>query len=541
MAGRPSASGSTAAASEFSATTSSTTLNTQSYWDSDFETEPDPPDWRLAIHQEELNQLNPRDKKRQDVINEFFHTEKSHVRTLKVLDRLFFRPLIENSFMSRELVDQLFPNLEEVLAQHNQYNQKMKERAKAGFPVGNIGDMLCEMFEGTTGEKLIQVSAEFTKNQKFSIEELKERRKRDHKLDLFLNEQRLRPECRRLGLEALLPVEHQRLVKYPLLLEQLAKQCDKESEEYAKVRRCVDRSREILDSIDKQVAEAQNIQRLAEIQQNLDTSGLEKMAESPITNEYRNLDLTKHRLIYDGPLTMKLGDTKRFKTIDLHVLLLEDCIMLLQKQDDKYLLKFHTSTFGTTGAPQGQKFCHSPVIKFSTMLVRPVATDKRAFYLLNTTQNGPQIYELVANSTADRSQWFRHITEASNAYKQRGYRQGGDSASARPQNGLDDLHGRGGKHEGEQSLGVPGSGLFDGDKKGQPMGRSQSFNEQTTSSREPHSRERGPSSPPEDIPSEPDTFATKTGDSTDSGTTSGGGNSGQGKKKTYQRVEILKI
>ena len=76
---------------------------------------------------------------------EFFHTEKSHVRTLKVLDRLFFRPLIENSFMSRELVDQLFPNLEEVLAQHNQYNQKMKERAKAGFPVGNIGDMLCEM------------------------------------------------------------------------------------------------------------------------------------------------------------------------------------------------------------------------------------------------------------------------------------------------------------------------------------------------------------------------------------------------------------
>merc|ERR1719225_1182510 len=185
MAGRPSASGSTAAASEFSATTSSTTLNTQSYWDSDFETEPDPPDWRLAIHQEELNQLNPRDKKRQDVINEFFHTEKSHVRTLKVLDRLFFRPLIENSFMSRELVDQLFPNLEEVLAQHNQYNQKMKERAKAGFPVGNIGDMLCEMFEGTTGEKLIQVSAEFTKNQKFSIEELKERRKRDHKLDFF--------------------------------------------------------------------------------------------------------------------------------------------------------------------------------------------------------------------------------------------------------------------------------------------------------------------------------------------------------------------
>ena len=88
------------------------------------------------------------------------------------------------------------------------------------------------------------------------------------------------------------------------------------------------------------------------------------------------MDLTKHRLIYDGQLTMKLGETKRFKTIDLHVLLLEDCIMLLQRQDDKYLLKFHTSTVGTNvgQSPAGGKFCHSPVIKFSSMLVRPVAT-----------------------------------------------------------------------------------------------------------------------------------------------------------------------
>ena len=36
------------------------------------------------------------------------------------------------------------------------------------------------------------------------------------------------------------------------------------------------------------------------------------------------------------------------------------------------------------------------------------------------------------------------------------------------------------------------------DKKGLPAGRSQSFHEQSTSSREPHHTERGPSSPPEE-------------------------------------------
>lgn len=143
------------------------------------------------------------------------------------------------------------------------------------------------------GDRLIQVGAEFTKNQKLSVEELKETRKRDHKLDQFLKDHERRPECRKLGLKDLLPVEHQRLVKYPLLLEQLAKQCDKEEEEFAKVRRCVDRSREILESIDKQVAEAQNIQRLAEIQRSLDTSGLEKIPESPISSEYRVIKFFK--------------------------------------------------------------------------------------------------------------------------------------------------------------------------------------------------------------------------------------------------------
>ena len=50
------------------ATVASSQLS-QINWDSDFETEPDPPDWRHSINQEELNQLNPREKKRQDVIN----------------------------------------------------------------------------------------------------------------------------------------------------------------------------------------------------------------------------------------------------------------------------------------------------------------------------------------------------------------------------------------------------------------------------------------------------------------------------------------
>jgi hypothetical protein len=78
-------------------------------------------------------------------LSEFFQTERSHVRNLKVLERLFFRPLLESSHMSRDLIERLFPNLDDVLAVHTKYNQKMKERTKAGFPIGNIGDILSDM------------------------------------------------------------------------------------------------------------------------------------------------------------------------------------------------------------------------------------------------------------------------------------------------------------------------------------------------------------------------------------------------------------
>lgn len=76
---------------------------------------------------------------------------------------------------------------------------------------------------------------------------------------------------------------------------------------------------------------------------------------------FQNLDLTKHRLIHEGALNWRIAN--RPKLIDLHVLLLEDVIILLQKQDEKFVLKFYSTTL-------------SPIIKVSTVLVRPNAVGK---------------------------------------------------------------------------------------------------------------------------------------------------------------------
>ena len=175
----------------------------------------------------------------------------------------------------------------------------------------------------------------------------------------------------------------------------------------------------VLEVTNNQEAEAKNIQRMADIQKCLDTSGLEKIPDSPITLEYRNLDLTKHRLVYDGPLAMKIGDTTNgFQTTKLHVFLFEKFILLLRKQknNNKYLLKFHNDTSFTSNAKKrGPEMSSSPVIKLPIKFVRPVLSRKKDFYLLKydaeCTSNS-EIYIFIAPSTHERTKWINHITQA---------------------------------------------------------------------------------------------------------------------------------
>jgi len=455
----------------------------------------DPPDWRSSISAEQLARLSPSEQKRQDVINELFHTERSHVRNLKVLEHVFRRPLLECGLVPREVVDRLFPNLQEVISVHQSYHAAMKTLAKGGFPIGRVGSLLADMFLGSFGDKLISVGAEFTKNQKFTIEELKRIRKGDSRLEARLSELEQNPNCRRLQLQSILPVEHQRLVKYPLLLTQIKKHCDEDEDrdEYDQVTEATSRTKEILDSIDKQVAEAQNKQKMEEIQRCLDTQGLEKLGtETTVCVEYRNVDLTKFRLLYDGVLTLHLGgsESKGKRNIELHVLLLEDCVMFLQKQDEKYLLKFHTGSGVVSGGGRDDaKKIHSPVIKFTTMLVRPVATNKRAFYLMNTTQVGAQLYELVASSTNERKTWLDHINAASTAFKTRDPRGIGRHRSQQ----MSSMSFGGRPHQNHNGGDIaqvperhPNSGA----------GRSQSFNEQSLRQKESILNRPLPSPPP---------------------------------------------
>ncbi|CAK9805241.1 Rho guanine nucleotide exchange factor 12 [Anthophora quadrimaculata] len=385
--------------------------NTSTSWDSDVDVEPDPPDWSQGVAEDVLSRLSNAEKKRQEVINELFHTERSHVRALRVLSHVFHKPLLESQVLPSDQIQLLFSNLDEMVTIHSRFNQTMKRKKKENPCVGDVGDLLLEMFDGENGETFERAASTYCAKQQVALDALRDRRRKDPKLNTFLNEIEANPLCRRLQLKDHILTGMLRLTKYPLLFENLAKYTPESNEkERTAVLRSLDRSKEILSCVNQAVREAEDYQRLAEIQRTIDRSAFEKF-DHPTVQEFKNLDITKRKLIYEGPLQWRRTEQNRAKPVDLHVVLLDDTILLLHRQDEKYLLKFINMNQANSVL--------SPIVKVSTVLVRHNAVDKNSLYLVNTSQNGAQIYDLVAASPAERKLWCKHISEAAEAYKAR--------------------------------------------------------------------------------------------------------------------------
>ncbi|KAH8420973.1 hypothetical protein KR222_000293, partial [Zaprionus bogoriensis] len=386
-------------------------------WHFESDDEDNEVDWSSVVSADMLAALTDAEKKRQEIINEIYQTERNHVRTLKLLDRLFFLPLYESGLLSQDHLLLLFPpallSLREL---HGAFEQKLKQRrVEHSHVVQHIGDLLSEMFDGQSGEVLCEHAAKFCARQQIALEGLKEKRHKDEQLQKLLRKSESHKACRRLELKDLLPTVLQRLTKYPLLFENLYKVTirvlPENTSEAEAIQRAVESSKKILVEVNKAVKTAEDAHKLQNIQRKLDKSSYDK-------EEFKKLDLTQHRLIHDGNLTMKKNPS-----IQLHGLLFENMIVLLTKQDDKYLLKnLHTPLTGSKPV--------SPIMSIdSETLVRQEAADKNSFFLIKTKTS--QMLELRATSSSECKTWFKHISDAAaQQYKPRSKNANNQDASS---------------------------------------------------------------------------------------------------------------
>uniref|UniRef100_A0A4W4F2V8 DH domain-containing protein n=1 Tax=Electrophorus electricus TaxID=8005 RepID=A0A4W4F2V8_ELEEL len=351
--------------------------------------------WQETVEPHTLASLSSREIERQAVIYELFTTEASHLRTLRVLDQVFFQKM--RNLLTIEELSCIFPNLPQVYSLHANLCESMK-RLRDSPIVQGIGDIMVSRFEDAAGEEFQEQVSHLCSQQSQALELIKNKRK-DPRFAHLIQECEASPHCRRLQLKDLLVSEMQRLTKYPLLLDNIIRHTEAGSPDLQPLLRAQVCCRGILRAVNEVVRETEHRQLLSHYQRRLDLSPLERQA-SPVAAQFKNLDLTTKKMIHEGPLTWKVS---KDKAIDIHALLLSDLLVLLQRgPDDRLILRCPARSLGGVGGGNTDlktPFC--PVVRLDSSLVRSVATDNKALYVISTSER--QIYELVAGTSSEKN------------------------------------------------------------------------------------------------------------------------------------------
>nr|XP_018671959.1 rho guanine nucleotide exchange factor 28-like isoform X2 [Ciona intestinalis] len=343
----------------------------------------EPEAWSVKADRKTLKKMSKKDVKRQDNIFEFIQTERNYLTTLKIMQKIFARGLVKEAHIDPEVVEKLFPSIDEHVDYVANFVAKLSDRQVEGKVVDGIGDICVAQWSGTSGNNMKRVFGDFCCKQNEIVATHKELYKTDKKFSTFIKKCDKNPLTRRQGIPECALLVTQRVTKYPIMLQTLLENSNKKdhTEDYAELERALDLSREIAKDVDEQVQAHEREQLLYEIYEKTDTKTTTAFKEG---RKFARKDLLKRnrKLLYSSnAVQWKISNSKKFT--ETFFLLLSDCFVLLQENNGKY-------TF-----PSGQP----AAVPLMRLIVREVANDEKGLYLISTANS--QMYELKVDKADD--------------------------------------------------------------------------------------------------------------------------------------------
>ncbi|XP_039194439.1 rho guanine nucleotide exchange factor 18 isoform X1 [Crotalus tigris] len=356
--------------------------------------------WSLAVEQSFVKQQERDVIKRQDVIYELMRTEMHHVRTLKIMLKVYSQAMREELQFSNSDIHRLFPCVDELLELHRAFLFQLKERRKNSLEEGsecnyiiqNIGDLLVEQFSGKTGDKLKKKYGIYCSSHSDAVSYYKELMQQSKKFQNLIKKISNSSIVRRLGVQECNLLVTQRIMKYPVLVERIIQNTEVSTKEYEDLTKALSLIKEAITTVDTKVNESEKHQRLREIVTRMELKSSGKFKNGLI---FRKEDMLQRRLLLDGMLYWKAA-SGRLK--DILAVLLTDVLLLLQEKDQKYMFASLDSK--------------PPVISLQKLIVREVANEERAMFLIIASKKGPEMYEIHTNSKEERNIWMTQIRRA---------------------------------------------------------------------------------------------------------------------------------
>ncbi|XP_048845036.1 rho guanine nucleotide exchange factor 18-like isoform X2 [Brienomyrus brachyistius] len=358
--------------------------------------------WSLLVDAPYL-QTHPKEvAKRQDIIYELMQTEMHHVRTLKLMAGVYVRELRDVLQMDSDLLDRLFPRLEDLLKIHVSFLSSLRQRhqdslepgGERNYVIRRLGDILVLQFSGDVGDRMKQCYGDFCGRHKEAVSFYKELLQNNKRFQYQIRKISTLSIIRRLTVPECILLVTQRITKYPVLLERLLQSTEAGTEEHEDVSQALVLIRDLLVHVDAQVNELEKASRLRDVASRMEPRGVGKLKDGRV---FRREDLTRagRVLLHEGAVSWRAA-SGRLK--DILAVLLTDVLLLLQEKDFKF------------------SFCtvdnKPPVISLQKLIVREVAHEEKAMFLICASSNEPEMYEIHTTSKEERNAWMEHIRQA---------------------------------------------------------------------------------------------------------------------------------
>ncbi|XP_014808344.1 PREDICTED: rho guanine nucleotide exchange factor 18 [Calidris pugnax] len=356
--------------------------------------------WSVAVEQAYAERQKKDVRKRQDVIYELMQTEMHHVRTLKIMLKVYSKAMREELQFPNAVINKLFPCVDELLDLHGQFLLQLKERRKESLEEGsdrnyiiqNIGDLLVKQFSGENGERMKEKYGVFCCGHNEAVSHYKDLLQSNKKFQNLIKKIGNCSIVRRLGVQECILLVTQRITKYPVLVERIIQNTEAGTRDYEELTQALSLIKDAITHVDAMVNECEKGQRLKEIMHKMDQKSTGKCKNGLF---FRKDDMGQRRLLLDGMLYWKAA-SGRLK--DILAVLLNDVLLLLQEKDQKY-------TFASVDSKP-------PVISLQKLIVREVANEEKAMFLISASLKGPEMYEIHTSSKEERNSWMAHIRRA---------------------------------------------------------------------------------------------------------------------------------
>ncbi|XP_019522004.1 PREDICTED: A-kinase anchor protein 13 [Hipposideros armiger] len=358
--------------------------------------------WSRVVDSKFLKQQKKDVVKRQEVIYELMQTELHHVRTLKIMSDVYSRGMMTDLLFEQQMVEKLFPCLDELISIHSQFFQRILERKKESlvdkseknFLIKRIGDVLVNQFSGENADRLKKTYGKFCGHHNQSVNYFKDLYAKDKRFQAFVKKKMSSSVVRRLGVSECILLVTQRITKYPVLFQRILQYTKDNGVEQDDLAQSLSLVKDVIRAVDSEVASYEKKVRLNEIYTKTDSKSIMRMKSGQM---FAKEDLKRKKLVRDGSVCLK-NTAGRLK--EVQAVLLTDILVFLQEKDQKYVF-----------ASLDQK---STVISLKKLIVREVAHEEKGLFLISMGVKDPEMVEVHAGSREERDSWIHVIQDTIN-------------------------------------------------------------------------------------------------------------------------------